>query len=131
MTIGRAWVCAAPPVASVGAIREMSNLSHDALVVVYEAADHFMSWAVKQQLEEAGVPVVEHVDRSPYAYDWAFPGSVLFGRYSRLLTPESRVAQARSIIADFLAAYERGDLELPGKGAGESPQDGDGAGQEK
>ena len=94
----------------------MPDLSRENLVVVYEATDQFMSWAVKQQLEEAGVPVVEHVDRSPYAMDWLSATSSYRGRYSRLLTPESCAAQARTIIADFLAAYERGELESPGKG---------------
>jgi len=94
----------------------MPDLSREDLVVVYEATDQFMSWAVKQQLEEAGVPVVEHVDRSPYALNWLSATSAFPGRYSRLLTPKSCEAQARTIIADFLAAYERGELESPREG---------------
>jgi predicted nuclease with RNAse H fold len=94
----------------------MPDLSREELVVVYEATDQFMSWAVRQQLEEAGIPVVEHVDRSPYAMDWLSATSNYRNRYSRLLTPQSCAAQARTIIADFLAAYERGELEVPREG---------------
>ncbi len=79
-------------------------------VVVYEAPDEFMSRMVKDALQDAGVPVVEMVDRSPFANDFVF--SVFSSRYSRLLTPGSHAQDARRIIAGFLAAYNRGDLAL-------------------
>lgn len=81
------------------------------LVVVYEAHDEFHSRMVKDALEEAGLPVIELVDRTA-AFDGAVDLSTK-GRYSRLLTLASRAAQVRQFVADFLAAYEHGELALP------------------
>jgi len=88
----------------------ISRFSKEPLVVIYEAPDEFLSRAVKNVLEEAGVPVIEQVERTSW-YDNVDLSIV--GRYSRLLTLESRAEEARQIVADFLAAYEKGDLALP------------------
>jgi hypothetical protein len=84
----------------------------EALIVVYEAPNGAMSQVVKDALEQAGVPVIERTDRTPYANDFAVNFSIFRGRYSCLLTLESRAEEARRLVADFLAAYERGDLAL-------------------
>jgi len=83
------------------------------LVVVYEAPDEFLSRTVKEALEGAGLRVVELVDQSPSGARDFLGFSVFHGRYSRLMTLESDAETARRIVADFLAAYERGDLTLP------------------
>jgi len=89
------------------------RLSKEPLVVIYEAPDELLSRAVKNVLEEAGMPVVEQVERTSW-YDNVDLSMV--GRYSRLLTLESRAEEARQIVADFLRAYQRGDLALPEEG---------------
>ena len=86
------------------------RFSDEPLAAVYEAPNQLLSRIVKATLENAGVPVIEQVDRT-VAYDGLDLSMV--GRYSRLLTVESRAETARQIVADFLAAYERGDLALP------------------
>ena len=94
---------------------EEERVPDEPLVEVYEAPDEALSRAMKEALQEAGVPVVEQVDRA-----WAFDSldlSVFHGRYSRLLTLESRAEQAREVVEDFLAAYQRGDLALPAEEA--------------
>ena len=93
------------------------RFSDEPLAVVYEAPNQLLSRLVKATLENAGVPVVEHVDRTA-AYGSHGLYLSMVGRYSRLLTVESRAEQAREIVADFLAAYERGDLALPEEEAG-------------
>jgi len=85
--------------------------SDEPLVVIYEAPEEFLFRAVKDTLEEAGLPVVEQPERS-----WAFDSidlSVYRGVYGRLLTFESRVEEAKKIVSDFLSAYERGDFAFP------------------
>ena len=87
----------------------MSQARED-LVVVYEPPTQFMSQEVKTALEDAGIPVIEQVERT-----WGLDNIDLsaVGRYSRLLTGKSRADEARQLVADYLAAYEGGDLELP------------------
>jgi hypothetical protein len=86
-----------------------AKFSKEPAVVVYEAPNALLSQRAKVVLEEAGLPVVEVVDRTWFADDMDFSMS---GRYSRLLTLESRGEEARRIIADFLAASERGELAV-------------------
>lgn len=83
----------------------------DELIVVYEAPNQFHSEMVRDTLQQAGIPVLEQVDRSWTAYD-AMEFSMMEARYSRLSVPEAQVDEARHVIADFLAAYERGDLAV-------------------
>ena len=85
-------------------------MNNEPLAIVYEAPDEFMSWTVKNALENAGVKVIERIDRT-MAYD-NLDFSIV-GRYSRLLTLESEAAKARQVVAEFLAAYQKGELELP------------------
>ncbi len=83
--------------------------SAEPLAVVYEAPDESFSSMVKAALREAGLPVTEQVERTA-AYD-NIDLSVV-GRYSRLLTLQSRAEEASRIVQETLAAYQRGDLAL-------------------
>jgi len=87
----------------------MSRAKQD-LVVVYEPPTQFMSQEVKTALENAGIPVLEQVERT-----WGLDNIDLsaVGRYSRLLTDRSRADEARQLVEDYLAAFEGGNLELP------------------
>jgi hypothetical protein len=87
------------------------NKVDEPTVVIYEAPSQGMSFVVKEALENAGFPVAEMVDVATWG-DGAAP-RLARNSYSRLLTLESRAEEARQFVADFLAAYERGDLTLP------------------
>jgi len=80
-------------------------------VVIYEAPNQGMSFVVKEALENAGFPVAEMVD----AATWGEGSAPRLARnsYSRLLTLESRAEEAKQFISEFLAAYEKGELEIP------------------
>jgi hypothetical protein len=86
-------------------------IDNEPLVAIYYAPEKLRAFAVKDALEAAGIPVVEQLGVSPMTYD-GLDISVQ-GYYSRLLTFESRAPEAKRIVVDFLAAYERGDLALP------------------
>jgi hypothetical protein len=96
--------------AAENAPADLGGKMEESLVVIYEAPDEYMSRAVRDILEEAGLPVIEQVDRTK-AYDNL--DFSLVGRYSRLLVLESCAEEAREIVTEFLAAYNRGDLALP------------------
>jgi hypothetical protein len=102
---GQALVEQLPPASPVsGAVND------EPLAVIYYAPDELLAFAVKDALEQAGLPIIEQMGVSHLAYD-SLDLSVS-GYYSRLLTLESRAEEAKQIVADFLAAYERGDLAL-------------------
>jgi hypothetical protein len=93
---------------------ETPSPAEDELVAVYEAKDELQAATLKQVLEEAGIPVVEKEYRAHGAFGAVQDiGMVTPFSYSRLFTSASRAEEAKRIVADFLAAYERGDLELP------------------
>jgi len=92
-------------------------ISDEPLVVVYEAGDELMSRMVKEALEDAGIPVVEQVERDPWLE------SVSLTRYSRLQTLASYAEEAGRIIAVLLADYERGLLELSEEEQKDLPED--------
>ena len=96
------------------------TLSNEPLEVIYEAHDELFSRMVKEALEEAGLPVIELVDRTA-GYGGTLDLSTK-GRYSRLLTLASHAAQVRQFVADFLAAYEHGELVLPEEPGEDSAQ---------
>ncbi|NIM05846.1 MAG: zinc-ribbon domain-containing protein [Armatimonadetes bacterium] len=100
-----------PPAGERQAKRETSEGApiKEPLAVVYEAPDEFQAYLVKGVLEEAGLPVIQQADRIK-AYDDI--DLSMRGRHSRLLTLESRAKEAKGIVADFLAAYERGEFTL-------------------
>lgn len=85
--------------------------SQEPLAIVYEAPDEIHSLMAKTALQNAQVPFFEQRDRL-LAYD-GLDLSAGRGRYSRILTLESRAEMARRIVDDYIAAYERGDLALP------------------
>lgn len=89
-------------------------------IVVYQAADPLLASEVKTALEGAGISVVELVDRS---VAWTF--SMPYGRYSRLLVPEPQAERAREIVADLLAAAERGELEAREESQADSSGEGE------
>ncbi len=107
--------------ALVAELPSAPRFSTEPLVVVYEAPDEDLSRLVKGALEGAGITIVEQVERTA-GYD-SIDLSVV-GRYSRLLTLESRADEARRLIAEFLDAYNRGDLALL-----EEAKEGDSAGE--
>jgi hypothetical protein len=92
--------------------REEAGAANDeSLVAVYEAEDELQSETIKGVLEQAGIPVVEKHFRVDGIL-MATLGSVHYP-FSRLFTLESRAEEARQVIRDYLAAYQRGDLALP------------------
>jgi len=100
------WPPAQPPAPRP----EESSAPPEAAIVVYEAPDAALSNAVKTALEEAGIPVTEDVFHHPLTsqgLDIAIRGS-----YSRLLVAQSLAQEAKRISAEFLAAYQHGDLAL-------------------
>jgi hypothetical protein len=78
--------------------------------VVYEAPNASLAEGVKDALSNAGLPVTEEILEHPYASDGL--DISLSGHYAHLRTLASRADEARKIVADFLAAYERGDLAI-------------------
>jgi hypothetical protein len=93
---------------------EPPSPSEEPLVAVYEAKDELQAATLKQVLEEAGIPVVEKEYRAHGAFGAVQDiGMVNPFSYSRLFTLASSAEEAKRIVADFLAAYERGDLALP------------------
>jgi hypothetical protein len=80
------------------------------LEAVYETGDPLRLMEVKRVLEESGIAVNEQADRL-----WALDGIDLSmsGRYGRIFVLASQAEQARQIIAEFVAALERGDFALP------------------
>ncbi|NIM06574.1 MAG: hypothetical protein GTN65_13400 [Armatimonadetes bacterium] len=94
----------------VSELPQPPRISEEPLAVVYEAPDQPHSHMVKAALEEAGLPVIEQLERTAMLDDLDLS---VVGRYSRLLTVESRAEEAKRITADLLVAYESGDLILP------------------
>ncbi len=90
--------------------QEEKQFSAEASATVFEAPDAAMSQAVKETLEEAGIPVMEDVYQHPLTSEGLRLG--LPGSYSRLITLESRAEEAKRIIEGFLAAYQAGNLAL-------------------
>lgn len=91
-------------------------MTEEQMVVVYEAPSKGLSIVVKSALEQVGIPVLEKdligwEDKDTMCFITIIRPK-LYGYYSHLLTFESRAEEARQIVTDFLAAYERGDLAL-------------------
>lgn len=99
-----------PPAEDIEGGAEMDEMNEEALVAVYESTDEALSDALLATLEDANIPVMEEFDRAPLG-DGLDLG-VLHGPYSRLMVPESYEERARKIVADYLEAYEHGDLAL-------------------
>jgi hypothetical protein len=78
--------------------------------VVYEAPNASLAEGVKEALINAGLPYTEEVVEHPYASDGL--DVALSGHYAHIRTLASRAEEAKVIVADFLAAYERGDLAI-------------------
>jgi hypothetical protein len=102
--------CGEPLVESLPAPPEVL-IDNEPLAEIYLAPNQFLASDMKATLEAAGIPVIEQLGVSPMTYDGT--DFSIKGYYSRLLTFESRAEEAKRLVADFLAAYERGDLELP------------------
>ena len=100
----------------------MGRLMSDELTTVYDAPDELLSQAVKDVLDQNGIPVVEQLDTLADVYLSKSAGQ-FFGRYSKLLVPQDRAELARRIVADFLAAYESGALSLPEDFSGREGED--------
>jgi hypothetical protein len=98
-----------PQVTPVSQEPPSEPLSQEPLAVVYEASDEFHSRLMKNTLEQAGIAVIEQKDRTAAYDNIDFSG---VGRYSRLLTVESRAEEAKKIVGEFLEALQRGDLSL-------------------
>jgi hypothetical protein len=79
--------------------------------VVYEAPNASLAEGVKEALINAGIPFNEEVIEHPYASDGL--DVTLSGHYAHIRVPAPRAEEAKDLVADFLAAYERGDLALP------------------
>jgi hypothetical protein len=80
------------------------------LEAVYETGDPLRLMEVRRVLEESGIAVNEQADRL-----WALDSIDLSmsGRYGRVFVLASQAEQARQIIAEFVAALERGEFALP------------------
>jgi hypothetical protein len=83
--------------------------SDEPLVVVYQPPDKLHSEMVKNALREAGIPVIDQIERTSWYDDIDLS---VVGRYSLIRTFQSRAEEARQIVAEFLEAYQRGDLAL-------------------
>jgi|WetSurMetagenome_2_1015567.scaffolds.fasta_scaffold289401_2 hypothetical protein len=93
---------------------EAESPSEEPLVFVYEAKDEVQATDLRGLLEKKGIPVMEKFSRfSPVIEGFPNPGVINTLTYYRLFTFASRAEEARRVIRDFLAAYERGDLSLP------------------
>jgi hypothetical protein len=94
---------------------EAKSSSDESLVAVYEAEDELQAVTLKEVLEQAGVPVVEKRFReSLMAGSLALVANmVMRSPVARLYTSPSRADEARQIITDYLAAFQRGELALP------------------
>jgi hypothetical protein len=90
---------------------EANTILEEASEVAYEAPNASLSDAVKEALSNAGLPFREEIIEHPYASDGLDVS--LSGHYAHIRVPASRLAEARQIVADFLAAYEKGELALP------------------
>jgi hypothetical protein len=82
-------------------------------VVVYEAPTMALAMIVKDALTMGGIPVAEQVDAWSYGGAGFTFNNDKLQSFSRLYVPESRADEARSLIADFLEAYKKGELSLP------------------
>jgi hypothetical protein len=100
------WPGAETPEAS----GEKTEILKEESEVVYEAPNASLAEGVKAALANAGLPVAEEILEHPYASDGLDVS--LGGHYAHIRTVASRAAEAKIIVADFLAAYERGDLAL-------------------
>jgi hypothetical protein len=87
------------------------HIENEPLAEIYLAPNQFLASDMKATLEAAGIPIIEQLGVSPMTYDGT--DFSIKGYYSRLLTFASRSEEAKHIVADFLAAYERGELSLP------------------
>jgi hypothetical protein len=83
--------------------------SDEPLEVIYETANEGLADAARDALQNAQIPVIAQLDRAK-----VFDGIDLsmVGRYSRLLTLQSRAEEAKQVLTEFLAAYQRGDTAL-------------------
>jgi hypothetical protein len=89
----------------------------DRTVIVYRASAAALAMIVRDALTMAGIPVAEQVDAWSYGgAGFTFSESDTLQSYSRISVPESRADEARGLIADFLAAYEKGELSLEDEG---------------
>jgi hypothetical protein len=93
---------------------EPAKLSDEPLVLIYEAKDELQAADLKALLEKNGIPVLENYSRfSPITKAFAFPSAINLEVFYRLYTFAAHAEEAKRIVADFLTAYERGDLSLP------------------
>lgn len=81
-------------------------------VVVYEAPTMALAMIVKDALTMGGIPVAEQVDAWSYGGAGFTFNNDKLQNFARLYVPESRAEEARSLIADFLTAYENGELVI-------------------
>ena len=88
----------------------LEGLSTEPLVLVFETSDEAMATIVKDALQDAGLPVAEEFDRAPRSNGLSL--GVIEGPFLHLLVPESRADEARQLVADFMAAFQRGDFAL-------------------
>lgn len=82
----------------------------EASEVVFEAPNAALAQAVKITLKNAGIPFAEEILQHPYVSDGLDISAG--GHYAHLRTVKSRAEEARHFIAEQLAAYEKGELEL-------------------